>query len=384
MSGPHDVTAKVLIREKALELGIDGVGFTDSEPLEGARAGLETAIRAGYIPGDLAPSPASLARFTTPKRHLKSARSIISAYECYYRGGPEEEPPDDPLVGTIARYTRSNFYKDLQGRLRRLASFMAKEFGCRAKVFCCYVSLAEKPIARKAGLGFYGKHGVIVTPEHGSFVVLGEILTDLAVEPDSPLATDCGECRLCIEACPTGAIRQPYFVDRNLCIQAHCGRRTIVPVDVRSAWGNRFYGCMACQEACPRNRRAHPVERNVEVGRVGASVRLPEVLLMREQEFARRFGDNQIGLRELAVIRRDAIIAAGCSGSRALEGPLAECALDDDPLVRRHALWALCRIKGGEARDDLLRASENEARRESPDPGVALEIKTLLDGFRTF
>ena len=376
--------ARTLIKEKSRELGIDGIGFANAEPLDAARAGIQTAISSAYIPDDLAPSQVGLTRFTTPRRHLSSARSIVSAYECYYRVGTDEEPPDDPLVGTIARYTRSNFYKDLEGRLRQLASFLTKEFACRTKVFCCYVSLAEKPIARKAGLGFYGKHGVIVTPERGSFVVLGEILTDMELEPDPQLALDCGTCRLCIEACPTGAIREPYFVDRNLCIQAHCGRRTTVPAAVRTAWGNRFYGCMACQEACPRNRRAIPVERYVELGRVGSHVFLQEVLLIDELEFARRFAGNQIGLRERNVIRRDAILAAGCSGSAAFEGPLAECGQDDDPMVRLHALWALSKNKGQASRKDLVRAGENEAKREHPDPEVIFEIKTLLDGLSAF
>jgi epoxyqueuosine reductase len=384
MARPADIVSKSLIWEKARELGIDGIGFADAEPLDVARSGIQAAVSSGYIPRDLAPSEKSLARFTDPRRHLSGARSIIAAYECYYRLGPGEEEPDDPLVGTIARYTRSNFYEDLHGRLRRLASFMAQELSCRTKTFCCYVSLAEKPIALKAGLGFYGKHGVIVTPKHGSYVVLGEILTDLEMEPDAQVTTDCGDCRLCIEACPTGAIREPYFVDRALCIQAHCGRRTAVPMEVRNAWGNRFYGCMACQEACPRNRDAAAVERYVEIGRVGSNVFLPEMLLIDEHEFIQRFGGNQIGLRDRSVIRRDAILAAGCSGSPVFEAPLAECALDDDPIIRQHALWALFRIKGESSRQDLIRARENEARREHPDPQIQIEIKTLLDGFSAF
>jgi epoxyqueuosine reductase len=365
---------RTLIRQQAAGLGIDGLGFCDAAPLEGVAASIEQAVRSGYIPRDLAPGGDTVARFTTPARHLRSARSVVSAYQAYYA------PPDglhrslDPLLGTIAYYSASNHYEDLKSRLLRLAAFIKERFGSRAKAFSCYVTLAEKPLARKAGLGFYGKHGVIVTPKHGSFVVLGEILTDLELEPDPPLERDCGACAKCIEACPTGAIKTPYFVDRNVCIQALTGLRAEIPPAVRDVWGNRFYGCTDCQDVCPYNKKAEPVDRVVERGRVGPHVRLSEMLLVAEDEFARRFGENQIGRRERNVIRRNAVIAAGNSRSPAFAEALAVCARDPDPVVRQHALWATWKIKGRDAAPLLARALPGEA-----DPGVAKEIKSLLD-----
>lgn len=364
-----------MIREQAADLGIDGIGFCDTAPLDDVRASITDAIRRGYIPADIAPSQATLARFTTPARHLRRAVSVVSAYETYNTAAEAEPSRDNPLAGTIASYTTSNYYEDLKTRLRRLAAGIEKQFACRTKVFTCYVTLAEKPLARKAGLGFYGKHGIIVTPRHGSLVVLGEILTDLDIEPDRPLEMDCGACRRCMEACPTGAIRTPYFVDRNLCIQAYCGRRTVVPLAVRELWGNRFYGCSDCQDACPFNRRAATVARTVARGHVGAWVRLSDVLLMSDAEFSRRFGDNQIGMRELNVIRRNAIIAAGNSRSALFGEALLACACDDDPIVRRHALWAVWKIRGRAAAPTLADALCREA-----DASIAQEIKSLLDG----
>lgn len=371
-----------MIRTRAAELGIDGIGFCDSAPLADVRTSIADAIARGCIPPDIAPARATVERFIAPRRHLRSAVSVVSAYETYNTAagaaaGPEaayQPRRDDPLIGTIAGYTTSNYYGDLKTRLSGLAAEMQKQFACRTKVFTCYVTLAEKPLARKAGLGFYGKHGIIVTPNHGSWVVLGEILTDLAIEPDKPLEIDCGECRRCIEACPTGALKTPYFVDRNLCIQAHCGRRTVVPLAVRERWGNRFYGCTDCQDACPHNQRALTTARTVARGHVGASIPLSEVLLMDEAEFSRRFADNQIGARERNVIRRDAIIAAGNSRSRLFEDALCTCAQDTDPMVRQHALWAIWRIRGNAARHTLSAALGNET-----DPAAATEIKSLLD-----
>jgi len=364
--------AKSAISDEAKRLGIDGVGTSDASPLEHVRRSLEAAISRGYVPPEIVPSPATILKLATPTRHLKSARSVISAYQAYYTG---EAPSDDPLVGTIARYTIANHYEDLRLRLSRLADFMKQALGARTKVMCCYVSLAEKPLAERAGLGFYGKHGVIVTPGHGSFVVLGEILTDLELQPDAKLDQTCGACTRCLEACPVGALTTPYFVDRTLCIQAHCGRRTTIPPPVRAAWGNRFYGCTTCQDVCPYNAHLKPTSRRVEHGRVGNQVRLEEVLLISQPEFEQRFQQNQIGMRERNTIRRNAIVAAGNSRSETLIDALTICARDADPMIRQHALWAIWRIRGEAAGPALARALEVET-----DPSVAHEINTLLDG----
>jgi epoxyqueuosine reductase len=361
-----------LIKERAAELGISGIGFCDSAPLDEVPASYAFATGSGYMPPDLIPRPSTLQRLAAPTSHLKSARSVISAYQAYYTG---ERAPDDPTLGTVAMYTQSNYYEDLEQRLLNLAESMKENFACRAKVLCCYVTLAEKPLARKAGVGFYGKHGVIVTPRHGSFVVLGEILTDLELEPDPRLETDCGACRSCLDACPVGALKTPYFVDRNLCIQAHCGRPTTIPMAVRDAWQNRFYGCTTCQDACPRNAGLPPLGAGVKCGYVGPWVALSDMLLISPADFEARFGGNQIGRRERNAIRRNAIVAAGNSRSEIFDGALALCAEDADPMIRRHALWAIWKLKGGGAHALLDRALRAE-----PEPTVREEIKTLLDG----
>ena len=364
---------KAAIRQQAAELGIDGIGFTDAAPLEEVRHSLREAIARGYLPDDNLPSEDAVERKITPERHLKGARSVISTYEAYYTG---ELPPHHPLSGTVARYTQANYYDDLRERLTALAGWIGRTCGARTKVLCCYVSLAEKALAARAGLGFYGKHGVLITPGHGSFVVLGEVLTDLELGADRRLDRSCGACTLCLEACPVGALETPYLVDRTLCIQAFCGRTAAIPPHTREAWADRFYGCTACQDACPHNAGLTPIAREVSRGRVGAAVRLDEVLLISEADFDARFGSNQIGRRERNAIRRNAIVAAGNSRSPHFLGALAACAGDADPLVRRHAFWAIARIEGADAGPLLAKALAAESDGETRE-----EIKTLLDGF---
>jgi len=365
-------TTTGLIRERAAELGIDGIGICDAGPLAETRTSIEAAVDRGLIPPEEAPGERALARLTTPTLHLKRARSIISAYEAY----PAQRPADTgPLHGIIAPYTRANYYKDLKARLQELSAFMKEQFGCRAKAFSCYVTLAEKPLARKAGLGFYGKNGVIITRRHGSCVVLGEILTDLELDPDPPMETGCGSCRICMDACPTGAIPEPHRLNRNRCIQFLSGRRRTVPLDIRQMWEDRLYGCSTCQDVCPHNLNRAPVDRDVPHGRVGASLAIADALTMDEAHFEVRFEDNQIGMRELAILRRNAILAAAHSGADALLGPVIDLARDSDPMIRRHAIWAVWKMQGP-ASEGLLRA----ALKREDEPEIIAEIKTSLDG----
>jgi epoxyqueuosine reductase len=365
-----------VIEEMAADLGIDGIGISDSHPLELAREGFRTAIDRGFIPQATAPKPETLKRLTTPTSHLKGAKSIVSAYESYDGSHPDVA---DPAHGVIAGYTRSNYYEDLRRRLQRLGTLLEKAFAARSKAFSNYVTLAEKPIAQRAGLGFYGKHGVIITPGHGSFVVLGELITDLEVEPDEPLDTTCGACRLCVDTCPTGAVALPHFVDKIRCIQYLSERRGIIPMEIRRLWKNRLYGCTTCQDVCPHNADIKPVARTVEHGFVGASLPLADVITMDEKRFLHMFAANQIGRREPNAIRRNAIVAAGSIRSEALLPAIVETVRDPDPMIRQHGLWAFARIKGTAARPMLERALEAET-----DAVVRTEIKTLLDGMAGF
>ncbi len=363
---------KSKIKETAKGLGIDGIGFCDAGPLDDTEKAFRTAIDRGFIPARSVPRDSTLVRLTTPARHLKGARSVISAYQSYFTGEP---PATDPERGMIAAYTRSNYYEDLRRRLKRLADVMERDFGCRTKAFSCYVTLAEKPLARKAGLGFYGKNGVIITPKHGSYVVLGEIITDLELEPDEMLDTTCGSCSLCMDACPTGAIRTPHFIDRNICIQHLSSGMDPIPRDVREHWANRLYGCSDCQDACPYNSSIPPTGRDVAVGAVGSSARLDEIIATSDEEFQARFADNQIGMRGRNAIRRNAVMIAGNSGLDTFLPLLSTCLADDDPVIRLNSLWAIARIKGPSAKT-LLEA----AMRREHEPEVLKEIKSLLDG----
>jgi epoxyqueuosine reductase len=363
---------KTRIRELAAAAGVHGVGFTSAAPLDKARGHFARAIESGYIPAGSVPGGKRLNRLLSPESRLADAKSVITACLSYHTG---EGTTDDPRLGAIAPYTRANFYDDLESRLKDVARSIHAELGAVCRTSSNYVSLAEKPLAARSGLGFYGKNGIIITPTHGSYVVIGEIVTDLALKPDLPLEMDCGACDACVKACPTGAIKEPGYVDRRICIQYISERRGTVPHSIREVWQNRLYGCSTCQDVCPFNRdipaSAHPTSR----GNIGSYLALSAVIKLNEKSFEARFSGNQVGMRERNAIRRNAIIAAGNSKAEEMVDLLVHYLNDLDPMIRRHAVWAYAKLAGAGARQTLERTLAREW-----EPGVKEEAKRVLDG----
>lgn len=371
------MTDRGAIREfvikSAKEVGIDQVGICSADPIDMERLGL---AQSSDTPNSEKKQTPKIPRYANPRAHLKGAKSIISACYFYYDGYRET----NPLRGEIAAYTRSNYYEALRRKMVRLGELLKARYAARFKAFSCYVSLAEKPIAVRAGLGYYGKHGIVITQRFGSYVVLGEILTDLEIKPhDMPIENNCGNCDLCIKACPTGAIVAPYIVDRKRCLQYISERTCIVPHWMRRIWGNRLYGCTTCQDVCPRNSNVPPTKPKDKIGYVGPSFPLAQIIKMDEGTFQSTFANNQIGMRNRNAIRRNAIIAAGNSHNKSLLPVLIDASKDEDFMIRLHSYWAIAMIEGVKAESILERAlkSENNAL-------AGNEIKTLLDGLSSF
>jgi len=227
--------------------------------------------------------------------------------------------------------------------------------------------LVEKPIAQRAGVGWYGKNGIIMTEKFGSWVVLGEILTELELETDNPIQKDCGECRVCIDSCPTQAIVSPYVIDRTKCLQYISERPMKVPLGYRDKWGDRLYGCTTCQEICPKNIKVKvkPKKYRPEYGYIGSKIPLMSLLQITEEEFQSYFAYNQIAMRPKEVIKRNAILALGNIGDPRAVVPLIKVLQEDDnPMVRGHTAWALGKIGGEKAKFALEKALKIEGDRE--------------------
>jgi len=368
------------IKELGAEVGLDIVRITNAESFPETEKFIIESIEKGYIPKDDYYTSKNISAITkqlnlnkiskrcNPKSILKRARSIISVAQCYLIEETEDIQDKEQLYGKIAKYNVGNFYYDVKLKLKKIVDFINQkaDFKYKSKNKSCYVSLAEKPIAQRAGVGWYGKHGIIITERFGSWVVLGEIITELELDTDECFQRDCGDCTICIDSCPTKAIVSPYVIDRTKCLQFISERPMKVPLDFREVWGDKLYGCTICQEVCPKNYKVKPKKYRPEYGYIGSRIPLIPLLQITEAEFKNYFAYNQIAMRPREVIKRNAVLALGNIGDTKSVVPLIiNLQKDDSPMVRGHTAWALGKIGGEKAKFALEKALKTEEDKEA-------------------
>jgi len=379
------------IKELGEEVGLDIVRITNAESFPEVEKHIIESVERGYIPENdyyisknisERPNNLNLNRISkrcNPKSILKRAKSIISAAQCYLIEETEDIQDKNQPLGKIAKYDIGNFYYDVKLKLKKIVDFINQEtdFKYKSKNKSSYVSLTEKPIAQRAGVGWYGKNGIIITERFGSWVVLGEIITELELDTDESLRRDCGDCTICIDSCPTKAIVSPYVIDRTKCLQFISQRSMNVPLVFREKWGDRLYGCTTCQEVCPKNHKIIPKKYKPEYGYIGSRIPLIPLLQITEEEFQNYFAYNQIAMRPKEAIKRNAVLALGNIVDSNTVVPLVRTLQEDDsPMVREHTAWALGKIGGEKAKFALEKALKNEEDRE-----VREEIINALEMF---
>src|SRR5665648_34363 len=379
------------IKELGEEIGLDIIRITNAESFPEAEKHIIESVGKGYIPeNDYYPSGNILVRPNqlnlnkirkrcNPKNILKRAKSIISVAQGYLIEETEDIQDKNQPLGKIAKYDIGNFYYDVKLKLKKIVDFINQEidFKYKSKNKSCYISLTEKPIARRAGVGWYGKNGIIFTKRFGSWVVLGEIITELELDTDEPLQRDCGDCTICIDSCPTKAIVSPYVIDRTKCLQFISERPMNVPLAFREKWEDRLYGCTTCQEVCPQNHKVKPKKYRPEYGFIGSKIPLIPLLQITEEKFQNYFSYNQIAMRPREAIKRNAILALGNIGdTKSIVSLIRTLQEDDNSIVRGHTSWALGKIGGEKAKFALEKALKSEEDKE-----VREEIINALEMF---
>jgi epoxyqueuosine reductase len=363
------------VRRLAVALGFDGVGITSADTLDPAP--VQEWLARGHAAGM---SWLSTSR-CDPSRVLAGARSIISVALSYHHPGPRTaRGPADGPHGVVARYARGRDYHDvLKLRLQALAARLKARFPeARYRAAVDTAPLLEKALAVRAGLGWMGKNTLLIRPPHGSWIVLGELLTDLELAPDDTEVPDrCGACVRCLEACPTGALVAPYRLDARRCIAyLTIENRGSIPRELRPQVGDRVFGCDACQEACPWNGRARRCRAPDLRPRAGlAHPRLSELLTLDVAGFESRFGGTPVARTGRGGLLRSACVALGNGGDLRQAGRLAGALSDAESLVRGHAAWALGRLGGAVARRALVAAARGER-----DPDATDEIRRARAG----
>lgn len=336
------------IKNFAKELGIDQIQITTAEPFNEALAFYKDQKAKGLFIDRKHRHLKNIESFYDLQTGFPDARSVIAACQCYLTDEKTDLSDKDDAHGLIARYTWRNHYLGLKVKLKKLGEFIAQ----RTKAtFRAYSNgpVAEKPIAVRSGIGYYGKHSIVINKNFGSWIILGEIITDIELEPDDPLNIDCGECRECIDACPTRAIIKPYFIDRRRCIQELTNWPGVLPDDIARVWGKRLYGCTVCQDVCPANNRVVVQSPRNDPGYVGPSISLVTILGMSEQEYRKKYPNNQITARwiNFNAIKRNALICLGNIGDKKYLPVLERFKRSDNAMYASTARWAIKRIVDG-------------------------------------
>ena len=247
-----------LIRSEALRLGFLDCGITSAEPPENAVELLKDWVGKGYH-GEMKYMKDHLDLRTDPQKFFEGARSVIVMLQNYYTS----EKQKDPSSPVIARYSYGGDYHSIiSKKLKTILDFIQAEIQpCRGRIFVDSSSVLEKSFACRAGLGWIGKNSLLLSRKAGSFFFIGGIITDLELDYNQNIEKNyCGNCKLCIEACPTGAIVRPGVLDARKCISYLTieNRRSGLPAELKGKFQNRIFGCDICQDVCPWNKNISP------------------------------------------------------------------------------------------------------------------------------
>lgn len=332
--------------EYSKEIGIDKIGFTSADIFEELKARLKRQEQLGYQSGF---EKGTIEERTEPKRLFPGAKSIISIALAY--PSRIKNPPKSTKENRRGIFCRASWGMDyhyvLRDRLEKLAAFINEKVpNFESKVMVDTGELSDRAVAERAGIGFSGKNTLIITPEYGSFVYLGELITNIPFVPDTPIEDNCGDCTLCLDACPTGALVQEGQLNAQKCLAFLTQTKDDLPEAFRSKIGTRIYGCDTCQAVCPRNKQVDfHLHAEFEPEPEVAKPALKPMLRMSNREFKEKFGHVSGFWRGKKPLQRNAIIAlAHYKDETAVEELETVMKEDPRPVIRGTAAWALGKI----------------------------------------
>lgn len=364
------------IVEYSEKIGIDKIGFAPADVFSELKERLRRQQSLGYQSGF---EKGTIEERTEPERLLPEAKSILSialAYPSRMKDAPKSTK--ESRRGVFCRASWGvDYHVVLREKLEKLASFIqAKIPDAETKVMVDTGELSDRAVAERAGIGFSGKNTSIITPEFGSYVYLGELITNIPFTPDEPLADGCGSCTKCLDACPTGALVQGGQLNAGKCLAFQTQTKGFLDDEYRSKIGNFIYGFDTCQAVCPYNKQVdfhvHPeFEPEPEV----AKPQLKPMLRISNREFKDTFGHIAGSWRGKKPLQRNALIAlAHYKDETAVEEIIAVMKNDPRPVIRGTAAWSLGKIGAVEGF-----AAINTAMEKETDEQVLFEMKKGLE-----
>jgi len=398
------------IKEYAYSLGFDIARITSADEFPEDERIIKERISQGLMDG-LPWFTAERAEVScNPHSLLPGAQSIIALAMFYLTQQPDETVSGVPK-GRISRYAWGDDYHEIiKSRLQQFATWLRayardEVENVETRLFVDTGRMVDRAVAQRAGLGWYGKNTTIITKGWGSWVFLAEIVTNLPLTDgatnlyDTPLKANCGNCEICLHACPTSALPAPYVLDNTRCISyLTIELRGSIPLELRPLMGNLIFGCDICQQVCPVNK---VVERRLGLRKadgavsskfesfdfqphqefrprngIGSTPELIPLLSLTEEQFRERFRLSPIRRTKRRGLLRNVCVALGNSGDPQAVPALIKALHDDEPLIRGHAAWALGRIRGEESKRALQEAMASEE-----DEETLQEIRCALDDF---
>lgn len=357
------------------EIGIDKIGFASASTFQTLKNRLERHRELGYESGF---EEKDLEKRTNPGLLLEEAKSIIAiaiAYPSKMKDAPRGTKEDRRGIFCRASWGH-DYHNVLRDRLNKLEAFITEKVpSARLKSMVDTGELSDRAVAERAGIGWSGKNCAIITPEFGSYVYLGEMITTLPFEPDQPVEDGCGTCNKCIDVCPTGALVQGGQLNSSRCIAFLTQTKGFLPDEFRTKIGNRLYGCDTCQTVCPKNKgKDFHLHAELEPDPEIAKPKLKPLLQMSNREFKEKYGHVSGSWRGKKPIQRNAIIAlAHFKDETAVPELIKLLKADVRPVIRGTAAWALGKIGTDEAVSELETALLKEKEEE-----VIEEIKKGL------
>ncbi|WP_342041518.1 tRNA epoxyqueuosine(34) reductase QueG [Bacillus sp. OTU2372] len=356
----HELKEELIAYSK--EIGIDKIGFTTASPFSQLKNRLLRQQELGYQSGFEEPD---IDKRVTPAMLLEGAQSIISIALAYpAKMTMRVESKKGERRGIFSRASWGlDYHHILRDRLTKLEEFIINKIpNAKLKSMVDTGELSDRAVAERAGIGWSGKNCSIITPEFGSYVYLGEMITNIPFEPDTPIEDNCGSCTKCLDACPTGALIQGGQINANRCISFLTQTKELIPDEFRQKIGNRVYGCDSCQTACPINKGINfHFHKEMEPDPVVAKPLLKPILKLSNREFKKRFGSISGAWRGKKPIQRNAIIAlAHFKDESAVPDLIDVLETEASPVTRGTAAWALGKIGGETAYAALRKAKELE------------------------
>ena len=378
-TAPSRLTIATRLKQRAAELGFSSARITDAQAFVVEREALIGRIQAGLYEGMPWLNTERAIVAADPTALLPGARSVISVAMPY--SGGSENTWQGGARGRIARYALSADYHDtLKVGLRELRSFLLEMApGNEGAVVVDTGRVVDRAVAARSGLGWYGKNTMILTPQAGSWVMLGELISTFELPIDPPLNTSCGRCVRCLDKCPTGAIVAPGVIDSRRCISyLTIEHRGWIPRSLRPLVGQWIFGCDICQEVCPVNQAVEP-GLGAMPPVIESEPELAPLLSMTRQEFRQRYFHTPVGRTGWTGFLRNVCIALGNARDLTTIDALILALGHDEPLVRGHAAWAISRMPSRAALSALIEMQSMET-----DAHVRIEldfaISALTDG----